>query len=230
MMEQKHTLHDVPLFEKLSPTEMKLITSISRTKKYKKNQIVFLEGEAFSGFYVIMNGSVKVYKINSNGQEITLQKFDQYRSFADSSLFSGSRFYSSCAQTLEDSTLLFFPNTEFMSLMGKNPALAIRISEAFAVRLMELNQRFDGLASDAEGRVARYLLNEIQLNNSIKSPEPFFNLMIRKKDLAEHLGIASATLSRMFRRLKEDKIIREVSKRIFITNLKKLRELAEKDE
>ena len=80
-------------------------------------------------------------------------------------------------------------------MLGKNPALAIRISEAFAVRLMELNQRFDLLADGAEGRIARYLLNEIQLNNSVKLPEPVFNLLIPKKDLAQHLGIAGETLS-----------------------------------
>ncbi|MFZ1081109.1 MAG: Crp/Fnr family transcriptional regulator [Candidatus Kryptoniota bacterium] len=227
-MEHKHTLHDVPIFEKLSPTELKLITDISRTKRYKKSQIIFLEGETFSGFYLILAGSVKLYKLNSHGDEVTQHQLDSFRSFAESALFSGSRFYSTCAQAIEDSTLLFFPSDEFASLLGNNPALAIRISEAFAVRLMELNKRFDILAADVEGRVARYLLNEIQLNNSVKLPEPHFNLMIRKKDLAEHLGIATETLSRMLRKFKESKIIREVSKKIFITDVKRLRELAQK--
>ncbi len=226
-MEIKRTLHNVPIFEKLSPTELKLLTHISRTKRYRKNQIVFLEGEVFSGFYVVLSGSVKVYKLNQDGEEVVLNKLEPLRSFAESSLFSGSRFYSSCAQALEDSSLMFFPSKEFALLLGKNPALAIRISEAFAVRLMELNQRFDLLADGVEGRVARYVLNEIQLNDSIKLPEPVFNLMIPKKDLAQHLGIAGETLSRTFRRLKEERVIREVSKKIFVMNLKRLRELAQ---
>lgn len=227
MRESKRTLYDVPILEKLSRTELKLMTGISKTKRYNKNQIVFLEGEAFSGFYVVLTGSIKVYKLNRNGEEIILNKLEPFRSFAESSLFSGSAFYSACAQATEDSTLMFFPKKEFAAVLGKNPALAIRISEAFAVRLMELNQRFDLLAEGVEGRVARYLLNEIQLNNSVKSPEPVFNLSIPKKELARHLGIAGETLSRMFRRFKDEKVIREVSKKIFITNLKRLRELAQ---
>jgi CRP/FNR family transcriptional regulator len=226
-LERKHTLHDVPIFEKLSSTELRLLTSISRVRRYRKNQIIFLEGEFFAGFYVVLTGSVKVYKLNRGGKEIVLNRLEPYRSFAESSLFSGSRLYSCCAQTIEDSNLMFFPSAAFAGVLGKNPALAIRISEAFAVRLMELNQRFDLLADDAEGRIARYLLNEIQLNNTIRSPEPVFSLSIRKKDLAEHLGIAGETLSRMFRRLKDDKVIREVSKKVFVTNLKKLRGLAQ---
>lgn len=197
-----------------------------RTKHYKKNQIVYLEGETYSGFYVVLSGLVKVYRLSNEGKEITLNKLDPFRSFAESSLFSGSRFYASCAQALEDSTLLYFPSLEFTSLMSENPALAVRISQALGVRLIELGHRLDLIASDVEGKVARYLLNEVQLNNSVKLPEPSFNLVIQKKDLAAHFGIASATLSRMLKKLKEKKIIREVSKRIFVTNLKKLRELA----
>lgn len=227
MMESKRTLHDVPIFEKLSSTELKLLTNISKTKRYKKDQIIFLEGEIFSGFYVVLSGSVKVYKLNRDGEEAILNRLEPFRSFAESPLFSGSRFYSACAQAIDDSSLMFFPSKEFALVLGKNPALAIRISEAFAVRLMELNQRFDLLANGVEGRIARYLLNEIQLNNSIKLPEPVFNLLVLKKDLAQHLGMAGETLSRTFRKLKDEKIIREVSRKIFVTNLRRLRELAQ---
>lgn len=225
-MEHKHTLHDVPLFTKLSPVEIKLITNISKTKRFKKNQIIFLEGEAFSGFYVLLSGSVKVYKLKGNGEEIVLNRLEPYRSFAESYLFSESRFYSSCAQAVEDSTALYVPNDEFAALLGRNPALAIRISEASAVKLMELNRGFDFLESTVEARVARYLLNEIQLNNSIRMPEPYFSLLIHKKDLAAHLGIASETLSRTLKKFKQEKIIREVSKKIFVTNVRKLRDLS----
>lgn len=225
-MEQKRTLHDVPLFAKLSPTEMKFVTGISKTKKYRKNQIIFLEGEAFTGFYVLLSGRVRIYRLKGNGEEYLLNTLEPYRSFAESNLFSGSRFYSSCAQALEDSSALFMPSDEFAALLARNPALAIRISEASAVKLMELNRRLDLLASAVEMRVARYLLNEIQLNNSIRMPEPYFNLLIHKKDLAAHLGIASETLSRTLRRLKQGRVIREVSKKVFVTNVKKLRSLA----
>jgi len=225
-MEQKHTLHEVPLFEKLSPTELKLITNIARNKRYKRNQIIFLEGEPFSGFYVILGGTVKVYRLNGDGEEVVLNTLGSFRSFGESALFSGSHFHTSCALAVEDTSVLFVPSEDFTVLMGKNPALAIRISEAFAVRLMELNRRFDLLASTARGRVARYLLNEVQLNNSLKLPEPVFNLVLRKKDLAAHLGIANATLSRIFKNLKHEKTIREVSRKVFITNVKRLLELS----
>ena len=225
-MEQKNTLHDVPLFAKLSPMEMKLVTGISKNKRYKKGQIIFLEGEPFKGFYVLISGRVKMYRLKGNGEETLLSNFDPYRSFGESHLFTGSRFYSSCVQAVEESSVLFVPSEEFAALLARNPALAVRIAEASALKLMELNSKLQLLDSAAELRVAKYLLNEIQLNNSIRMPEPYFNLLIHKKDLAAHLGVASETLSRILRKFKEDRIIREVGKKIFVTNVRKLRGLA----
>jgi len=127
---QSHSLHDVSLFRKLFPSELRLVTDVSKTKRYKKNQIIFLDGEPFSGFYVVLSGRVKVYRLDGAGQEISLDMVDPYRSFADSVLFSKSHFHTSCAQALEDSSLLFIPADNFILLMGQNPAFAIRISEA----------------------------------------------------------------------------------------------------
>ncbi len=225
-MEQKRSLHDVTLFAKLSPGEIRLITGISKITKYRKNQIIFLEGEPFSGFYVLLAGSVKIYKLKGDGDEIVLSRLHSYESFAESCLFAGIHFYSSCAQAVEDSTVLHVPRDAFHLIMTRNPALAVRISEAASVMLSDLNRGLGLLGSSVEGRVAKYLLNEIQLNNSIRMPEPYFNLSIHKKDLAAHLGIASETLSRTLKRLKDGKIIREVSKKIFITDVRKLRDLA----
>ncbi len=225
-MEQKRTLHDVPLFAKLSPTEMKLITGISKNKRFRKDQIVFLEGEPFKGFYVLLSGRVKMYRLKGNGEETVLGSFEPYRSFGESHLFTGSRFYSSCVQAVEESTVLFVPSEEFASLLTRNPALAVRIAEASALKLMELNRKLQLLDSGVDIRVAKYLLNEIQLNNSIRMPEPYFNLLIHKKDLAAHLGIASETLSRTLRKFKEERIIREVARKIFVTNVRKLKGVA----
>ncbi|MCL5267621.1 MAG: Crp/Fnr family transcriptional regulator [Bacteroidetes bacterium] len=226
-MKQSHSLHDVPIFGKLSPSELKLVTDISKTKRYKKNQIIFLEGETFQGFYIVLAGQVKVYRLDGDGKEILLNRVDPFSSFAESVLFSKSHFHNSCAQAVEDSTVLFVPREEFAALMSQNLAFAIRISEALGVQLAKLDRKIGMLASSVDERVAKYLLNEVQLNNSIRLPEPFFSLSIHKKDLATHLGIASETFSRTLKKLKEERVIREVSKNMFVTNLKKLRKLAE---
>ncbi|MGB6065502.1 MAG: Crp/Fnr family transcriptional regulator, partial [Desulfomonilaceae bacterium] len=174
----------------------------------------------------VMSGTVKVYKLSSEGDETVLHILKPYKSFAETPLFTDSSNYPACAQAIEDSTLFYIPRVEFRRLLEEKSSLAIKVSEAFASRLMELNKMFGQLTASAEGKLARYMINEISANGTIRKPEPVFTLVISKKDLAAQLGIAVETLSRNLRKMKDDRLIRESSKRIFVTDLKRMRDMA----
>lgn len=219
-------LRQVPLFERLSASELGLIRGLGGLKHYAKDRIIFLEGDPFTGFYVVMSGTVKVYKLSDEGDETVLHILKPYKSFAETPLFTELNNYPACAQAVEDSTLFHIPKAEFRRLMEQNSSVAIKISEAFASRLMELNRKFGQLSASAEGKLARYMMNEVIANGSINKPEPSFVLAISKKDLAAQLGIAVETLSRNLRKMKDDRLIRESSKRIFVTDLKRMRDMA----
>ncbi len=219
-------LHHVPLFDKLSDHELSMIRGIGRVREVEKDRVVFLEGDPFAGFYIVLQGLIKIYKLSSEGNETILHILNQYRSFAEAPMFTNSNVYPACAQAIEDSTLFHIPKVEFRRLMEDNSSLAIKISETFAVRLMELNKKFGQLSLGVEGKLARYILAEIDSNSAVKKTDPFFVLTISKKDLAAQLSIAVETLSRTLRKLKDQKIIRESSKRIFVLDMKRLRELS----
>ncbi|MCL5267004.1 MAG: Crp/Fnr family transcriptional regulator [Bacteroidetes bacterium] len=226
MRESTEFLQQVPLFQRLSENELSLIRGLGGLKKYSKDQIIFLEGDPFTGFYVVMSGTVKVYKLSAEGDETVLHILKPCKSFAETPLFTDSSHYPACAQAIEDSMLFHIPKVEFRRLMEENSSVAIKISEAFASRLMELNKKFGQLLASAEGKLARYMMNEVIANGSINKPEPSFVLGISKKDLAAQLGIAVETLSRNLRKMKDDRLIRESSKRIFVTDLKRMRDMA----
>ena len=226
MRETSGVLREVPILAKLDEQELGILTAICGVKKFWKDRVIFLEGEAFTGFYVVLSGSVKVYKLSADGDETVLHVLKPYRSFAEAPVLTGAGVYPACAQALEDSSLLYIPSVEFRKLMEKSPSISMKISEAFAVRLMELNKKFEQLSASVEARLARYFISEISSNGSVNRPEPFLALTTSKKDLAAHLGIAVETLSRNLRKLKDRKIIRESSRKIFVLDLKRLRELS----
>ncbi len=220
-------LRQVPLFEKLSDAELALIRGLGGPKRYLKDQVIFLEGDQFTGFYIVTSGSVKVYKLSSDGAETLLHVLKPYSSFAETPLFANTDSYPACAQAIEDSTLFHIPKAGFRRLMEEHSSVAIKLSEAFASRLMELNRKIGQMTASVEGKLARYILNEIAANGTIRTPEPSFVLGTSKKELAGQLGIAVETLSRNLRKMKDDRLIRESSKRIFVVDLKRLRETAE---
>jgi len=226
MKQTNEFLHHVPLFEKLTDNELSMIRGIGGTRKVEKDRVIFLEGDPFAGFYVVLQGSIKIYKLSLDGVESILHILNPYKSFAETPMFTNSNVYPACAQAIEDSTLFHIPKVEFMRLMEDSSSLAIKISETFAARLMELNKKFGQLSLSVVGKVARYMMAEIDSSGAVNKPEPFFVLAITKKDLAAQLGTAVETLSRTLRKLKDQKIIRESSKRIFVLDMKRLRELS----
>lgn len=219
-------LREAPIFGKMKDDDLGLVSGIGAVRHFSKDQLIFLEGDEFTGFYIVLSGSVKVYKLSADGDETVLHVLMPYKSFAETPLFTGHERYPACAQAIEDSDLFRIPKAEFRRLMEERPALSMKITEAFASRLMELNMKFGQLTASVEAKLARYMIGEITSNGSIAKTEPFFVLTTSKKDLAAQLGIAVETLSRTLRKFKDGKIIRESSKRIFVINLKRLKAIS----
>ena len=220
-------IKNAPLFEKLTKEELSLVAGIGHSKTYVKEEVIFLEGEAFAVFSIVLEGEVKVYKLGADGNETLLHLLRPYKSFAETPLFTSSDVYPACAETTVDSILYYVPKVEFKRVMEESSSLTLKITEAFASRLMELNRKFGQFSVNVEKRLARYIMNEVDLNGSLKSRRPAFVLSMAKKELAGQLGIAVETLSRNLRKLKDNKIVREEGDQIIVIDPVQLRKLSE---
>lgn len=220
-------IKSAPIFKKLTSDELSLVSAIGRSKSYGSQEVVFLEGEPFAGFYVVLSGGVKIYKLSSDGGVTVLHLLGPYESFAEAPLFSGPDVYPACAETTAESLLYFVPKTEFMRLMEEDSSITAKITETFASRLVELNCKLGQLSVNVEKRLARYILDEIAKNGTIRSERPAFTLSMAKKDLAGQLGIAVETFSRNLRKLKDSNIVREDGSKIIVIDAVRLRKLSE---
>ena len=227
MMGTVELIKNAPLFERLTADELSLVSGIGRSKSYGREQVIFLEGQPFAGFFIVLSGEVKVYKLASDGNETLLHLLRPYKSFAETPLFTGPDVYPACAETTEESILYYIPKLEFKRLMEESPSLTVKITEAFASRLMELNRKFGQLSFNVEKRLARYILNEVDLNGTLKSKRPAFILSMAKKELAGQLGIAVETLSRNLRKFKDSNIVHEDGEEIIVIDPIQLRKLSE---
>ena len=115
-----------PLFAGLKEEDLKRIRAIANLKQVGKKEILFSDGEEAKGFYVILSGKVKLYKISPEGKEQILHVVSAPDAFAEAALFlEGS--YPAFAEALSDSQLLFFPKRDFIQLIEKNPQLSINM-------------------------------------------------------------------------------------------------------
>ena len=224
---KKETLRDVPLFSEMDISQLREISEISRVEQFKKNHHIFLENDNYRGFYIVLKGSIKVYRISSEGKEYILHLRKPPQPFADVPLFEEGGNYPANAQALEDSLLLFIPKEEFIELIRKNPSIALKMLAGFAKRMRKMTDKMEEISTkEVSNRLARFILEEIQKNDSIKLKEPFLRLTISKSTVATYLGTITETLSRTFKKFQDEHIIVVNGKKIFVKDLKKLKQLA----
>ncbi len=224
---RKDTLRDVPLFSEMNISHFREISEISRVEQYKKHQHIFLENDTYRGFYIVLKGSVKVYRISSEAKEYILHLRKPPQPFADVPLFEEGGNYPANAQALEDSVVLFIPKEEFTELIRKNPSIAFKMLAGFAKRMRNMTNKMEEISTkEVSNRLARFILEEIEKNGSVKLEEPFIRLTISKATVATYLGTITETLSRAFKKFQDEKIILVKGKKIFVKDLKKLKQFA----
>ena len=66
MLEQ---LSSIPLFHGLSQKDLEALVTIVMTQECKRGQTIFSEGDEAIGFYVVIGGRVKIFKLSVEGKE-----------------------------------------------------------------------------------------------------------------------------------------------------------------
>ncbi len=216
---KEYKLKELALFSELNTEQMEQVKSICSISGYSKNEIIFKEGSSYKGFYIVLKGTIKVYKKTLQEKEITLHLVKSYNAFADTPLFEGKT-YPVNAQAVEDSTLIFVPGEEFKKLLLENSSICYKMLAGFAKRMRELTKKVEDLTfKDVTNRLIEFIVEEVKRSGTEKLPEPFIKLTISKKTLASYLSTITETLSRSLHKLEKEGLIRIAGRKIFIENL-----------
>ena len=213
----------VPLFEGLPPEQIEDLAMIVTDQTFGKGEAIFSEGEDADGFYVVITGRVKIFKLSPDGKEQILHFFGPGEPFGEVPVFTGQHFPAS-AEVMEESRVFFFPRKSFVDLIKRNPSLALNMLAILSKRLRRFAALIDDLSlKEVPGRLAAYLLYLSDQNRGAKVLE----LAVTKAQLASLLGTIPETLSRILGKLSSQGLIESDGRRIRIMDREGLRDLAE---
>lgn len=216
-------LAGIPLFEGLPEDRLADLASIALEKPYARGATIFTEGQPGTGFYVLLVGRVKIFKLSPDGKEQILHIFGPGEPFGEVPVFEGRAFPAN-AEALDSSRALYFPRTAFVSLIERNPSLALAMLAVLSRRLRQFTVLVDNLSlKEVPGRLAAHLL---YLSPDTQGPDEL-ELDISKGQLAAMLGTIPETLSRILARLTKQGYIESDGRRIRILDRDGLEELAE---
>src|SRR4030042_1303627 len=219
-------LKQCPLFAGLETEELKKVRAIAIPKQVRKKEILFSDGAEARGFYVILSGKVKLFKVSPEGKEQILHIVSAPDAFAEAALFLEGT-YPAFAEAMTDCQLLYFPKRDFIQLIEKNPQLSINMIVTLSHYLKRFASLIEELSlKEVSSRIAKYIVDlSMKSSKEGKSPKEV-ELDLSKTQLALKLGTISETLSRTLAKMKAKRIIDVKKKKIIILNREALEEVA----
>jgi CRP/FNR family transcriptional regulator len=213
----------VPSFSGLPENQLKAIKDIAVDRRFNKGEIIFSDGDEGRGFYVVVEGLVKIFKVSAEGKEQILHIYGAGEPFGQVAVYAG-RSYPASAQAIAKSHVLFFPRKAFVDLITAIPSLAMNMLAVLSMRLRAFTVQVENLSlKEVPARLAGYL---IYLSDEQESGD-CITLNISKGQLASLLGTIPETLSRIFARMTELGLIEVDGRNINLLDNEGLEELAE---
>ncbi|MDW7643485.1 MAG: Crp/Fnr family transcriptional regulator [Desulfuromonadales bacterium] len=214
-------LKKCPIFAGVTDEDLSCLQQVGKVRQHAKGEVLFADGEPALGFYVLLSGKVKIYKLSPEGKERILHIIHPGGTFAEAAIF-GNGLYPAYAEPLQASQVIFFPKKEFLTLLHEHSRIAINMIAGLSRFLRQFTTQIEELTfKDVPARLARYLL-EVAGDEDSR-----IELEISKTQLASNLGTVSETLSRTLRKLSDDELIAVNGKVIDILDRDRLEDLAQ---
>jgi len=209
-----NSLRKIQFFSQLNDEELLMIQNIIVEKRYKKGSIIFMEGEKGEATYFIKSGKVKIYKTSKDGRELILSIYGPGSVFAEVTIFNDIE-YPATAEVVEDAVLGIIGNSELEKLIRNNSSLAISLLKVLSKRLYNAQLKLKQTAlSDTYSRTAETLLRLYEAGGAIE---------LSRQELANMIGTARETVSRILSQFNKDGAIKVSGRKILVKDIDKLK-------
>jgi CRP/FNR family transcriptional regulator len=216
------TLAQVGLFAGLSETELIFLAQRAVPRKFSAGEIVFSEGDACSGMYVVESGHIRIFKTSAGGREQVLSIDGPGGSVAELPVFDGGN-YPASVSAVEDSTLLFIGKQDFHALCAAHPQVALKMLRVVGARLRKLIGIIEELSfTTVRNRLAAFLVRLARREGKAVDGGVEVMLPASNQELAAQIGTVRELVSRNLSRFQSEKLIQMDGRRIVIADVKGL--------
>ena len=213
------TLRKLALFAELSELDLKTIASITKIRSFHKSEVLFSEGARGLGVWLVVDGSVKLIKMDALGREQLLKVVQRNEFFSEVVLFDGGA-YPATAVAVSEGTAAVIYNSDAKALIRQHPELAWHFLHVLSARLRTAQDRIRILcATDVTSKLAAILLHLAREQKSA-------TLILSRQDLANMAGVARETVSRILTGFAEQGYVELARSKITILNEKHLSSVA----
>lgn len=198
--------------------------AVGRTEAVHSGEFLYKEGDSCVALYAVRSGSIKTIKQNASG-ESQIVGFHLAGELIGFDGFATDK-HLCTAQFLETSSVCELPLESLDTLCHTIPGLQQKVRRIMG---LEVNSEQDLLLllgqMSADEKLATFLLNLSARMKERHWKELEFNLCMPRQDIANYLGVAVETVSRLFAQFQDKGLIDVDKRRVKILDMGKLKEI-----
>ena len=209
------------IFCNLNKDEMIRFSESKSCLNYLEGHMVFNEGNIPHGLFIINSGKIKISKYSNEGKEQIVRFAKDGDIIGYRALLSGEK-YTCSASAINKISICFIPKHTFFDLLTRNGDLALKMMKLLANDLRKAESKITQLAQKpVRERMAEALLI-LRETYGCESDEKTINIYLSRTEIANMVGTARETATRLLYEFKDDGMVELKGKKIAIIDQKKL--------
>lgn len=218
--------HSVTIFAHLSVSAMREIMAGFRSHTYARGEILFLEEESATTFFVVAAGRVRLFKTSVQGREFTFSIAHPRQVFNLPPIFDNKP-HPLSASALSDARVYLAPLSHIQSMANRFP----EFYQALTRELSTVTRRIARIASDlaltnVSTRLARLLIVSSESEGYLIDEGVMLSWDLSQSEIAHLLGTAREVVSRALRQMEKEGIIIRTRRGILISDRERLKTMA----
>jgi len=186
------------------------------TTTYPTGAVLFAEGQAPRGVFIVRRGRVKLSICGSDGRTLILRIVGTGCPLGVAAVVSG-RQYEATAETQEPSEISFLRHSDLLRLMRLHGELALwvtqHIAKDYAGTCREIRDLI--LSDSASEKLARLLVGWLDQNTTSKNPRQM-TLALTHEEIGQMIGSSRETVSRLLAGFRKQHLIQQTGSTLVI--------------
>jgi CRP/FNR family cyclic AMP-dependent transcriptional regulator len=195
------------IFCNLPPAAEQRLSEITMTHSYPKGAVLFSEGQAPQGVFIVRSGAVKLTVNSTDGRTLIVRFSEPGEVLGLPATLTGKP-YSLTAEVIEPTQLELIARKNFLDFLREHGDVALRVAqqlgETYHAAVDEM--RTLGLSHSAEQKVAHFIL-DWTAKHSAENEAAKSKMTLTHEEIAETIGMTRETVTRALSHFKKSNLI-----------------------
>jgi len=206
------------LFSGLSKEEVLGLSAHCRIRHLRRNEVLFHATDPANFVYVVLFGSVKIFRSNKDGKERIMHFLMQGELFGAAVALKGG-VYPVTASGLEHTRLIEIAAPVFKSMFMKHPVVGQTLASQMAERVRESQNDRIAIFDTVEKRIAVFLIDLLGQSCKRFGPTTRIPIPLTRQDIADRVGTTVETVIRTLSNWSKENLIIAENKQLDIPHI-----------